>query len=146
MAVLTYWQVYLIAAGVMLAAFWAGWAARALEQRRALAAPAGRHARGAARAPGPLPELPAAAAATLELRHANAMARHAPRPVRPAVAAAAAVAALSRAIGQVTITAHILALWASRDRPGARPWGDATGSMPAVMAELEQDQAHRWAA
>jgi hypothetical protein len=143
----TYWQVFAAMGATALAVFWIGWAACYLCFRPVITrhTPAhtrpARRPRPAAALPAALPELPAGAAAALDVRHANVMARTAPHDPPPLARTGAAVEALNRTLGMTAITAYVVDQWTGNDRPGARPWRDATGSYPAIMLELEHDPA-----
>jgi hypothetical protein len=133
--VVTYWQVYLFAVVGALAAFWADWGSCWRYQRRALAAALesrGRHAAGPGRPPAPLPELPAAAAAMIDVRHANAMATTAPRDPSPLQRARARVGALVAALDRFAA--------ARLEWESARPWGDDTGTFTALVGQQDSDQ------
>jgi hypothetical protein len=135
-AVVTYWQVYLIAAAGALAAYWAGWYSRGRYQARALELePRGRHAARLEQPPAPLPELPAAAATMIDVRHANAMAATAPHEPSP----------LQRARARVSAAAGALAwLAAARNAWESSPWSDDTGALARFVDEgqaAEQERA-----
>ena len=149
--ILTYWQVYGAMALSGLALFWTGWAACVIARP---ARPARHRHRRPDRAhlrdrwlseppapPAPLPALPPVAAAVIDARHANAMARTAPREPRPLARAGAALGALTTTLGMTAITAYVVDTWARKDRPGARPWAEATGTLTAVMLEPDPAEA-----
>jgi|SRR5215831_3056828 len=137
-----YWQVYAVLVGCGEVLFWSGWAA-ALYYHRAAYRPA--HGPGGDQVPEPLPPAPEAATAVLDARHANVMARTAPRNVPPAVLAATRLAALRLLLASLAASGATVGRWA-QDRRGVRPWKDATGTFPAIMAELEHEQHGRHAA